>query len=151
MGVPATIAAIYTTAAAQSIANNTLTIVNFDTKVQDTHNAVTTGAAWKFTAPAGGFYLVDVIVQFAGTTAWADAELGSLRMYVNAALVARPDYKDNYGSASTVYMKLGGSTLVHMNAGDYLDMRVIQTSGAALALLASATQNYISIVKFAGS
>lgn len=45
------------------------TYLNFDTKVFDTHNAVTTGAgAWVFTVPVSGIYRVSATVQSGGTT-----------------------------------------------------------------------------------
>jgi Major tropism determinant N-terminal domain len=34
------------------------TNLNYSTKVEDTNNAVTTGASWKFTAPLAGVYLI---------------------------------------------------------------------------------------------
>ena len=146
-GVPSTIAAIYTTAAGQSIANVTETVVDFGTKVQDTHDAVTTGAAWRFTAPTAGFYQVSARVLFTYTTGWADGEVGSLRILVNGAGLVYLDRKDNYGSASSNFMQLGGSALVYLGAGDYLEVRALQGSGAALALYNVADYNYISVAK----
>lgn len=146
-GVPATIAAIYNTNAAQSIATGVATIVDFEDKVADTHNAVTTGAAWKFTAPASGFYQVSVQVWFQASSGWVDTESGYLLLRVNAVTVVMLDYKDSYGSASNVYMQLNGTTLVYLDVGDYVNVMVTQSSGAALALYADARYNRIAIVR----
>jgi hypothetical protein len=51
--VPAVGAAYYCNA--NTTASGT-TYINFNTKEFDTHNAVTTGGSWIFTAPANGFY-----------------------------------------------------------------------------------------------
>lgn len=40
-------------------------IVNFNVKEYDTHNAVTTGSAWKFTAPMAGKYRVTTTITTA--------------------------------------------------------------------------------------
>lgn len=146
-GVPATTAAIYTTNAGQSIANNDYAIVDYEDKVQDTHDGVTTGAAWKFTAPAAGFYQVSAAVMFTATDTWADTNVGFLGAYVNGSLRVVLDRKNSYGSAQMVFMQLGGSVLVHLGAGDYIDIRVYQNSGAALALHNDGTYNRVSVVK----
>lgn len=148
-GVPVTIAAIYNTAAGQSIAHVTETVVNFDTKVKDTHNAVTTGAAWKFTAPVAGFYYVSAVVCFATTTTWADGEVGVIELYVNGVAVTVLNWKGNYATGCG-RMQLCGGMLVYLNAGDYIHIGIYQSSGAALALRAEAISNCVSIVKFAG-
>jgi hypothetical protein len=142
------IVARYQTNAGQSIASgSTPVVVNFEDVAIDTHSAVTTGASWHFTAPVGGPYAISSIVTFTGTTGWADTELGTLYTCKNAGATTVLDYKDDYGSASSVYMSLSGSDIVYMAAGDTLDVRVIQTSGAALALLGDAQYNYVAIFK----
>jgi hypothetical protein len=135
------------TSAAPSIANNTITVVNFDTVNVDTSSAITTGTGWRFTAPANGNYLVSAALLFAATTTWADVEVGAISLYLNGALYAHLDRKDSYGSASSVNMHLSGVTLVPMAASDYIDVRVFQNSGAALALSNVAAYNYVVIVR----
>ena len=144
---PATIVARYTTNAGQSIPNNANTIVDFGTLVYDTHSVVTTGAAWHFHAPVNGYYAVSAAILFSSTNTWADAEGGELQLYKNGAAYSRLDWKDNYGSASSIYMQLSGSDLVYLAATETLDIRVWQISGAALALHNNAYYNYVSIHK----
>jgi hypothetical protein len=45
--------------------NTTATTVDYNLKIQDSHNAVTTGASWVFTAPRTGTYLVEAGFQVA--------------------------------------------------------------------------------------
>lgn len=52
--------------------------IDYDTKIFDTHNAVTTGSSWKFTAPVQGLYRV--------TTTNATSTIGgTLDLYVNGS------------------------------------------------------------------
>jgi hypothetical protein len=141
------IVARYTTDAGQSIPNNSVTIVNFEDAFYNTHNAVTVGASWHFTAPVGGYYAISAAILFSSTNTWADAEGGELQLYKNGAAYSRLDWKDNYGSASSIYMQLSGSDLVYLAATETLDIRVWQISGAALALHNNAYYNYVSIHK----
>lgn len=137
----------YTTAAGQSIANNTETIVNFDTQNVDNKSAVTTGASWKFTAPVAGAYLVSAAVLFESSTGWGDTEFGRLTVYRSNVLYEHIARQDSYGSASPVLMHLAGATIVNMSQGDYLDVRVTQISGASLALLNNAAYNHVTIAR----
>ena len=138
------IVAIYNTATAQSIPNNTLTILNFDTLVNDTDTAVTTGASWKFTAPASKFYRIDIQMMFSTTTGWADGEKAEIDVYIDGVVESLIDRKDNYNSASP-YMQLSGGSAYYMTAGQYLDVRVLQLSGGTLTLYTDAAFNRIAI------
>jgi hypothetical protein len=95
----------------------------------------------------GGYYAVSVGILFAATNTWVDAEIGEINLYKNGARFSEMARKDNYGSASTVYMQLGSSDVVYLAANETLDIRVYQTSGAALALYSEHIYNYVSIHK----
>jgi hypothetical protein len=143
----APILARYSTDAGQSIPDTTVTIVDFEDVTYDPDSLVTIGAAWHFTAVTAGYYGISAIILFAATTTWADAEAGSLDLYKNGALFSHLDRKDSYGSASSVYMALGGDDLVYLAVGDILDIRVNQISGAALALHNNGVWNHVAIWK----
>jgi hypothetical protein len=143
----AAIHARYTTAAGQSISSSTgVTIVDFDTLVDDTNAAVTTGAAWHFTAPIAGRYLVVACVDFVTTTTWALTERAILDVFVNGSVYSQLRRMSNLDSSgTTAIVGLMGSDTVVLAAGDTLDIRVSQNSGAALALSASGLANRVSI------
>jgi hypothetical protein len=143
----AAVHARYTTAAGQSISSSTgVTIVNFDTLVDDTNAAVTTGAAWHFTAPIAGRYLVVACVDFVTTTTWALTERAILDVFVNGSVYSQLRRMSNLDSSgTTAIVGLMGSDTVVLAAGDTLDIRVSQNSGAALALSASGLANRVSI------
>jgi hypothetical protein len=143
----AAIHARYTTAAGQSISSSTgVTIVDFDTLVDDTNTAVITGGSWHFTAPIAGRYLVIACVDFVTTTTWALNERAILDVFVNGSVYSQLRRMSNLDSSgTTAIVGLMGSDTVVLAAGDTLDIRVSQNSGAALALSASALANRVSI------
>jgi hypothetical protein len=145
--VPGLVAAIYRTSAGQSIPHATWTIVDFDSRELDTHRAVTTGASWRFTAPVEGVYVVSASIMFAATTTWADGEVGDLSVYKNGSLVFSLDRTNSNGSSASVNMRLGGSTAVRLDVADYIDIRIYQGSGAALALQGEARYNRVAIYR----
>jgi hypothetical protein len=101
-----TVVARYNIAAAVSI--STTQPVNYATKVFDSHNAVTTGASWKFTAPIAGTYQVSTALAIATSTATLTLRKNGTNEVV-------------LGSATTSIYG-GGTQLVKLNAGDYIDV-----------------------------
>ena len=139
------VAARYTTAAGQSIPNTaTNTIVDFGTKDYDTHNAVTTGASWKFTAPVFGFYRVNVMTHYSASV-WAAGNAVYGSVFKSGSLHATIDDPPVW-AASTESIPVKGETTVMLNAGQYIDFQIANTRTAgATTLSTSAALNYIEI------
>lgn len=133
----------YSTTAGQSISSGATAIVNFGTSTYDSHSAVTTGASWKFTAPATGKYRVSANIVFASGT-WSATQQPYLNLYKNGAQVsAGPLF---YISATgTWVIPLGLTDTVQLNAGDYIDIRVLNASSNTQTLSTNAWQNYVSV------
>lgn len=96
--------------------------VNFDTKIIDTHGAVTTGSAntWKFTAPVSGTY--EVILQVLSNSGQTPF------IYKNGS-----SYAQIFTISST--SQNSGGILINLSAGDYISYNAQSTStitGAAL-------------------
>lgn len=86
--------------------------INFDAKEFDTHNAVTTSStAWKFTTPVSGTYHVTLVANLSGTATW-------INIFKNGSLYKGLSYG---GSTSNAF----GSTVLKLNAGDYIDIRTV--------------------------
>jgi len=132
------IAAQYSRNTTQSVNNATITICNFDDVVFDTHGAVTTGASWKFTAPVTGKYLVNVNVIFGGNATGTR----DLYIYKNNASVANVM---SVASNTLSFTGTAGSHLVSMVPGDFVDIRVQQSSGGALDICPGATAEQMVI------
>ena len=134
-GSATTIAARYTSVTPQSIPDGyyTATIFDFDTADYDTHSAVTTGSGWHFTAPESGFYAVHAQIMFASTDTWAPEEGVSLWLFRNGTRISAMGRENALDSSGGVYQHSAqGTGFIYLSAGDALDVRVTQSSGAAL-------------------
>lgn len=143
--------AVYTTEANQDFADGISEIVNFADKTYDTHNAVTVGASWKFTVPAGcgGAYRVQahITIDDFGSPE-AAGEPAFLSVYQTpvggaAAEAARVDRKN--GAALDDTVTFGGGSDFLADAGSTIDIRFFQNTGATRTLQAGAICNRIAI------
>lgn len=124
--------AAYRTDAGQAIGTG-YTVVDFEDIVIDTHNAVSTGAGWKFTVPSTGKYLVSSGLHPASNDSW------NFHIFLNGVINCR------LGQDPSVANYEGSSAIIDVLAGDEIDIRCI--SGSANTLVADADVNHISINK----
>lgn len=147
----AIVAARYSTAAAQTLeAAGSGEIVDFGTKTYDTHDAVTTGASWKYTAPVPGIYDIDVQITSENAT-WVAADHFEMFLRKNGTQVQSIGYwKAPVDHTNPV--PLSGSGSIELVAGDYIDIFVDHArTGGNFQLLNSALYNHITISKRSGS
>jgi hypothetical protein len=125
--------------ASANFVSSLTTPINFDSREFDTHNAVTTSpTAWRFTAPAFGIYSINSILTQAVTASV------SYFIYRNGTA-----YKF-IGTGSTFNGRNQSSTLVTLNSGDFIDIRVATTISGA-ASLATAGVSQITISRIGGT
>lgn len=127
------VAATYgvTTGASTTSANP----INFETKVIDTHNAVTTGAGtWKFTAPVSGYYRVSGTFLTTGAA--------NLLLKKNGTGYA---YLGTHGASIEA---ISGVT-IQLNAGDYIQIFPDATTTPA-NIASTSFQCLVSIEKVQG-
>lgn len=136
------VAARYTTAAAFSI-TTTPTIINYSTKVNDTHGAVTTGSSWKYTAPVSGYYRATA--QYSNFS--ASLKIYVLGLYKNDALYSENSATRQATNGAPERPLL--SDIVYLNAGDYIDFRA-STNLAGETAEANASVNFVSIERLSG-
>lgn len=135
----------YTTATAQSIATASATIVNYNTMSSENLPIVTTGAAWKATAPAPGDY--DVSAKIAFTAFNVPNSVVYVAIYKNNVEYSRSE------STITNGLQVYGASIVDtvpMVVGDFVDIRVYQGSGASQTLIANSALNTFSISRNSG-
>lgn len=136
----------YETAAGQSIASTTETIIDFGAKVYDTHGLVTTGAGvWKFTANMSGRYRISALANIGNSVAWAVNTGARMSVFKNGSLYRRLQVLQAQAANTFVMDSLGGSTVVDLIAGDYIQIAVWQNQGTSLALSAVSQANYVTI------
>jgi hypothetical protein len=85
-------------------------------------------------------------ILFVATTAFSENEEINLYVFKNGA-VFREMGRTNGHDASSAYVGTNGSTIVQLNKGEYLDIRVKQDSGGALALLSDQIYTHASITQ----
>jgi hypothetical protein len=143
------VVARYTTAAGQSIANATNAIIDFGTKTYDTHNAATTGASWKWTAPYSVKVEVDCTIGFNTSLTWTANSYAFLALYKNGSLYS---YGNIYTVVSTFTNTASGVAVslldtIDLVAGDYIHVTVTHGESSARAMRAVSGINYINIKK----
>jgi hypothetical protein len=120
------------------------TLVDFASKDWDTHGAVTTGASWKFTAPLSGRYRMCTETQSVTGGGWATTEQWTTNLYKNG--IQFTAINENYATTThAARMTSSGCAQVSLVAGDYIDMRLFQNSGAALNLSGTGVVNWVEI------
>lgn len=135
------VAARYSKSSSQSISTATATDVTFNTKNFDTHAAFDTSTG-KFTAPVAGVYNVSAQIEFA-TVASGDRRV---RLYKNGSL-----YSVLALNAGTGVAYINGSDKVQLNAGDYITINVLQSSGGSINISGNGTDfNYVAIERITG-
>jgi len=135
--------ASYSSATAQSFASGTEAIIDYAVRAGDTHGAVTTGASWRFTARIPGWYDYSASVR---TSTSAGGTERSLAMYKNSTVglvISGPTTGENES--------LVISNKVFLLAGDFIDFRFFQNTGAAMTLSAFSFYNLVSISLIQGS
>lgn len=105
--------------------------LNFDTIVSDTHGAVTTGAAWKFTALTAGKHVVQVAHNASGVSV-------TTQLFKNGSIVDSV-FTSPFSAGNG---QLNGSCEVDLVAGDYIDIR--------FDLSTSSNGGYVNIFKLLG-
>jgi len=138
---PSAIAATETIAAKYTAINTTTfttsgVVADFATKVFDTHGAVTTGASWKFTAPAYGIYHISLGFYPSSTVGLI------INLQKNGSAVERLAEI----AASSTAKEISASTEILLNAGDYIDLKGFAGS-TTLTFFNDSTLNRISIFR----
>jgi hypothetical protein len=124
------VVAVCQKSAAQTINNNTSTIIDFDSVEVDTDSAITTGASWHFAAPRTGAYILSVSVALASSSLWAADEQAQVYVYKNGSINVPISWFNNY--VNVVYMI--GAVVIYLAATDTIDIRTLQISDGNIVL-----------------
>jgi hypothetical protein len=140
------VAARYTSSSGQSIPDIIASTVNFNTKEYDTHNAVTTGTNWKFTAPVAGTYHVSSYVMYNSFTISSSATIylsvdKNNVYYADISRLVIGTHTNTYSNA------LFGSTSLRLNAGDTINIKTFQSTGSNRTLFSDSKYVWVAIHK----
>lgn len=111
-----------------SVTAGSTEVMDFNSKVFDSHNAVTTGASWKFTAPVSGVYEVSALITGATDTWGSSTGNYQMELYKNGSAVEvmanmRPE-------SSAVVPSVKGAGYLSLIPGDYVDVRITLTNSS---------------------
>lgn len=140
----------YKVSGTKTMTNGAATIIDYDTQVYDNIPSVTTGAAWKFTVPAGqgGYYLIAASALLQSSTAWAVDEYALLGVYKGGALQSYLHAFYMQAAAGTAYrVFLSGISALSLAAADYIDIRLTQNSGGDRTVESDGDYSHVSIAR----
>lgn len=143
------VVASYRLSSNQTVTTGSVDRINYDTKVIDTHSAVTTGASWKFVTPVTGHYQVSFHNKWAEGTGWDINEVAQITCKVNGGNAQLLDSYEVFSSdatAQSIRILLGGTRTIKLNAGDEVTFEATQNSGSNKDLELGES-NYCSISK----
>ena len=121
----------------QNIPNGTSTVMAFPSIYLTGNNFSTVDNS--YTAPTPGFYHFDMQVTFSILTAFAGDKQLYIGLYKNAGVIWSPSY---ILRSSTIEQTYPFSFSVQLNAGDKVDLRITQFSGATQQLFTGYFQGY---------
>jgi hypothetical protein len=133
--------ASYACSNSSSVSDNTATLIDYDTKLVDSHGAVTTGGSWKFTAPMAGFYTISA----SDSLVFGVFCVFGLIVRKNGTAAKRHSIANEAGISSTRFAEISHG--LFLNAGDYIDVQVLQESGGSRNRAGDATYSIITISK----
>lgn len=133
--------------AGQSIATGGFSIINYTTQDYDTDSAVTTGASWKYTVPAGksGRFICSASGSLEAPPANSQQIVSIFKNGVETARGSHGQSNASMRQGSTV------STTIQASAGDTIDFRYFQDSGGSQTIEGSAAASWCSIERVFGS
>lgn len=133
----------YSTNTAQAV-TATPTIIDFEDQVYDSGSLVTTGAAWKFTAPSTGYYNVSVFLTL-DSAANTTPHGATLSIYKGGSLLTCIGRVT--GPTATFLLSVGGTATINLTASEYIDIRLSQDVGASVNTFNDGVYNWVSVEK----
>jgi hypothetical protein len=142
------ISARYVSGSGQSIPNTTVQIVDYSTKVWDSHAAVTTGSSWKFTAPTPAEYQVCYGLGYASAS-WASGNVLLAYIFKNnsGSEYSAPPQMVIPTSGTNSWAPYSMCSRVKLLAGEFIDVRLYHNAGGARSLSTTTSINYIEVNK----
>lgn len=130
-------------ATAQSVPNGVKTTILYDTEVQDVLSEYDTSTG-VFTAKYAGSYTLCAGVLLT-SAAWSSGEYIMLCISINSTVSTINGPRSIAWSSDTVYLSNSITRKVILDAGDSVEIQVLQNQGAAVDIYANAGYNWLTI------
>lgn len=135
----------YSTNAGQSLTHDIATLVTFEDRDYDSHNAYNTSTG-TYTAPVSGKYNISAFIMTVTTTLFnGTSEAFQLYLYKNGTFFAATYYY--FPSTANANKQTFSFADVELNKGDTLQVYAYQGSGSAINLLTDGRYNKLFIKK----
>lgn len=134
----------YKTSAGQSMTGGAATIVNYDVKVYDTHDAVVPSGSWTFTSPQTGFYEVEAAYA---PSAMASGSQQIFYVYKSGSIYRQISRSRNNRGSSDDQVWTGATTL-WLGRGETINIRGLVSTTQNLT--ADDTANWVTIKLIGG-
>jgi hypothetical protein len=131
---------------AQNFTTGTTNIVVFDDLDYSSPTTAYDDSTGRFTCPAPGYYLVGAHIEVTDNTT---SGIGALEVWLNAAAHSRLQFFGKLATNSE-HISWGGHSIVKCAAGDVLDIRFVNGSGATLSLQGSTPLNWVMFYRLSG-
>lgn len=128
---------------AQAITDSTPTKIQYDDEVFDNLSEYDNSSNYRFTATEAGYYHVNAGFLTANS-AWTAGDIVYLHIYKNGADYVTP-WREQMDSTVTKYAHAGGSTLVYLTAGEYIEIYGRINRGANTNLHSDPSYNYFEV------
>lgn len=125
----------------QSVSNGG--VIDFNTKLIDTQNAVNRSAGWKFIVPVSGLYSISANILLDPNTSYVSSQLGILDIAKNGFTVTQGYFVIQ--NAGTQSVALSASTLVQAVASDIINFILYTPDHLTQNLNGNAPNNSVSI------
>lgn len=141
--------AVYQGTSGTNVVNSSATIINYNSNVNDTHGAVTTGASWSFACKSAGSYTVIAVLVLTAETSWDSGDDLQLNIYKNAGQhkTQGHEFYSSDRTASNTFAYCFVNAVVDLVKGDTLDIRCVQNKGDDVLALTATELCYVSIIK----
>lgn len=129
-------------------ASSTPTKLAYNTVITDSHGAFDTTNN-RFTAPVAGWYRFSASMRY-DSLAWTQASRLDMRLYKNGSNLS---YLDSYliSYTGTYYPgAITGSTQIYLNAGDYVEVFLINPEAGTRATLTDSSINWFTGERISG-
>jgi len=129
--------------AAQAIPDWSWTIVQYNIEVFDALGEYDNVTHFRFTASKAGYYYVRAYLEYA-IVAWGAGQIICLTLFRNGSEYSELGFH-RVEAAITASYCLGGSDIVYLGTGDYIDIRTVHNRGVTTDTGTFASRNYLSI------
>lgn len=140
------VAARYRQTSAQNVPSSTPAVMSFETKDFDTHGMSSgTGTSWKLTAPVQGVYSVSAMMGTVSTSPGGSSDRYlNLEVYKNGSRYTNLVINSKASSVAVQYW-ITGTTLVNLNAGDYIELKAAHSiNGSNILSTNTGDENWIT-------